>query len=628
MSFNGKYSQGNGDYTETHFSQGITGETEFSRMTTVHSHVTTFNAGDIVPVYYAEVLPHDTFSVDIDAVIRQNTLLAPTMGNMIVDFYAFFVPNRVVNTSSSYVFGENPNSSWTTNQISFAPLLRSGFSISTLQVPVGSVADYYGFPTQQALPTSLLKQCNDLKFRGYVEIYNEFFRDQNYQPPVPYSKLNVYEGFFENSGPLGLDGIGNTSLSLSQNVAADGSVGGGAILQSVYGNNVRNGSVSVTTFDASSSFNALGAPLKANKLHDYFTSVLPSPQKGSEVFIATTGGAFPVTTSATLNAIPSSRVPLLWRRVDGAGMPTGGNQLLGFAAASAAPNNSVSGSTNFSADTSTVDKPTVYPANLVGTLEAGEITISVNDLRFAAAVQQVYEALGIGGSRYREYVRSFFGIEVDDPFKDIPTYLGHIRRDLNLYQTAQTSASEEGNTPQGNLAAFGYTQCAGQLFAPFTAMENGYIHVMAVVRHKNIYSSLLTRDNFRLNMMDFYQPQLANISEQPVYAREINPFVSNQSQVFGYQEAWAEYRYEPDRVSGYMRPGISESLSLWNYADPFSSTLNIADSNFIKSNSQEVLDRTLAVTSAVAPQLKGQFVFKIDKQRPMPVYSVPGLDIV
>lgn len=631
--FNGKYSQGNTG-SETHFSQGIMGETEFSRMESVSTHVTTFNAGDIIPIYYAEVLPHDTFSIDIDAVIRQNTLLTPTMGNMIADFYAFFVPNRVVNKSSAYVFGENPNSSWTATPVSFAPLLRASYEFPQIQIPVGSVADYYGFPTQQPFPTDVLKTCNDLKFRGYVEIYNEFFRDQNYQPPVPYSKLNVYEGFFEQSSGdyVGLDGS-TSAMNILVAQPDDGTYGAGSIAQEVFGNIPRSGLLSVPTFRSSSSFNALALPLKANKLHDYFTSVLPSPQKGPQVFVPIEGaieGVAPVFPSAS-NIAASSLYPGLRWHATGSNSFPGATELFDLKTRSdGASGPSVN---TFAVQTTQSTNPSVgvYPANLFVDLQNANVSglsLSVSDLRLSAAVQQVYEALGRGGSRYREYVRSFFGIEVDDPFKDIPTFLGHIRRELNLYQTAQTSASESGNTPQGNLAAFGYTQASGQLFAPFTALENGYIHVFVVVRHKNIYPSYLSPDNFRLNMFDFYQPQLANISEQPVYTKFINPFVSDSTQVFGYQEAWAEYRYDPDRVSGYMRPGVSGSLALWNYADDFSSSLTIADSEFIKSNSQAVLDRTLAVTSSVAPQLKGQFVFKVDKQRPMPTYSVPGLDIV
>lgn len=247
----------------------------------------------------------------------------------------------------------------------------------------------------------------------------------------------------------------------------------------------------------------------------------------------------------------------------------------------------------------------------------------------ASAIQQVYEIQARGGSRYREIVQSFFGITADDPYSDIPKCLGHVSRELQLFQTAQTSASETGNTPQGNLAGFGYTASSGHLFENLF-LEHGYVHILAVVRHRNIYSSFMARDNFRLNLLDFYMPPLANISEQPVYTREINPFSSNPNGGFGFQEAWAEYRYEPDLVSGAMRTGLSDgnSLAVWNYADNFDSSLQIANSAWLVSNSEQVLNRSLAVTSDVSPQFKAEIRFVVDKTLPMPTYSVPGMDII
>lgn len=616
------YSQVTNVGSETHFSKALFGEVESSRMTAAPWHFTTFNAGDIVPVYCAEVLPDDLFSIDLDFVIRQTTLLTPTMGNMQVDFYAFFVPNRIVNQSWKAVMGENYNGSWTAGPVSLAPLKQ--LATGTTVIPVDSVADYYGFPTQQPLPNSVLSLCNDLKFRGYVMIYNERFRDQNYQPPIPMSTLNVYQGFLDvPTASVGLDGSGTTNLGGANGSVSDGSYGSGAISEALYG----SGSSSLTAQSVSTQvpaasptgrFRATSAPLKANKLHDYFTSVLPSPQRGGAVFAPVSGSissSIPITTSPVLHAMDNA---LKFNSV------SNGSYLLGLA-------NSGSGVGNVAGFTGATDAIfAVNQSNLVtapGAVVEG-LALSVDDIRMASAIQQVYETLARGGARYREYIRSFFGLEVDDPFSDIPQYLGHIRRDLDLYQTAQTSSSVEGSTPQGNLAAFGYTNSSGRLFEQQRFAEHGYVHVLAVVRQKNIYPSFLSRDNFRLNMLDFYQPQLANISEQPVYTREINPFASSSGDVFGYQEAWAEYRFEPNRVSGYMRPGVDGSLALWNYADDFSSTLQIADGSWIQSNAEAVLNRTLAVTSSVVPQFKAQFRFIVDKTRPMPTYSVPGMDII
>lgn len=629
-----KYNQGV-SVASTRFTKAPMGEIEFSRMYAEPAHTTTMNGGDIVPIYCAEVLPHDTFSIEVDEVIRQATLKVPSMDRAIIDVFAYFVPNRVVNKSWKNVMGENTSGVWNAPQVSLAPLVdMKGSTQRAIQIPIGSVADYYGFPTQQPIPYEVLASCNDLKFRGYLEIYNNYFRDQNYQPPVPYRKLNVYNGFFDNNSigytslfPQDNSSAANvsaTALTIPANTSATGEYGAGAVAQAIYGDG-STGPEYEKTLSRGLTWSALTAPLKANKLHDYFTSVLPSPQKGQEVVIGL-GEVAPVTidTTDTVTEFVSG-VPL------NVSTDTSLNSGNGFIMYNTLGNKKAILSFNkLSTDESlnTELQGNINGSNLVGFADLSQATgVSINDLRMSAAVQQVYEILGRGGSRYTEYINSFFGLDIDNPFEDIPTCLGHIRRDLDLYQTAQTSATTQ-DSPQGNLSAFGYTSTGGKLFER-TFLEHGYIHIMAVIRHKNIYPSALSRDNFRLSMMDFYQYPLANISEQPVFTREINPFNRNgNEQVFGYQEAWAELRTEFDKVSGYIRPGIDLSLDFWSYADSFDDSLLFADGEFMQSNTQEIIARGTSSSEQYAPQFKCKFTFKITKQRPLPTYSMSGLDII
>lgn len=625
----GKYSQTPSLQSESRFVNAGFSDVEHSRVMKTPTLLTTMNAGDIVPIYCREVLPGESVRMRVDSVIRQTTLLTPTMGNMFVDICAYFVPNRIVNESWNNVMGENTSSFWQAPEVELAPLYEYDGSSASVQIPVGSVADYYGLPTQAPIPGNVLSAMHDLEFRGYLAIYNEWFRDQNYQPIIPFSKLNVYEGFLLQKGS-----VAQQSVALDSSDVADGSMPEGAVAKALFGEGAA-GASSTIAFPATQ-WSALDKPLKANKIKDYFTSVLPSPQKGDNVTfglidgipysgtipsgtyisIGTSGsGSLKFPTSA---AFDGSKVV-----IDGVGSQFGDVTLR------------ASSSSGANSTLSTLSGKLGTSLGFSGNVDLSDVTaVSIASLRTGAAIQRAYEVLARSGSRYREFIAGFFDVEVPDYYLDIPKRLGHIRRSLDIYQTAQTSSSVEGSTPQGNLAAFGYTATGGVLFHE-TFVEHGYIHVFAIVRHKNIYPAYIDRSKFRRTFLDFYNPQLSNLSEQPVYTREMNCFAEAQSamgdyvpKVFGYQEAWAEYRYDPSRVTGYQRSGISESLAVWNYADDFDSTVQIAESNWLKSNSEAVLNRSLAVTSSSAPQFKAQFKFSIEDDLPMPTYDIPGLDIL
>lgn len=618
-----RYKQGFNYAGATRFTEAPLSMVEYSSMTVDPTWYVPFNAGDIVPVFYEEVLPHSTFKFDLDYVIRQlSASVRPTMGHMICDIYAFYCPNRVVNESWRNVTGENTSGMWSAPQIDLAPL--SVRTSGTTQIPIDSIGDLLGFPTQRAIPNELFAQMNDLKARIYLECYNQYFRDQNYQPPINYSKLNVYQGFLEPVGTsISFNANGLQPYNMNPSDVADGSYYKGAVVKALLGEGGQPQVGSTFSLQKLTDFSLLGKPLKANKLHDAFTSVLPSPQKGAEV-VFNVGSVAPVTLDVeegVFNEFPSGQA--LQLKADST--LTSGNRTLRIG-------DDGTVCTSSSSDGSGAQAIWFKGTNLTATADLTEATgVTVNELRTAVATQQVLELLARGGSRYWSFLKSFFGVEADNPFPDIPTQIGHIRRTMDLYQVAQTSATTE--TPDGysnpaSLSAFGYSTKGGSMFTK-TFIEHGYIMCFAVIRQRNVYTSYLAPDNFRRKTLDFYLPQLANIGEQPIRLSTLNPFASDSHEkVLGYQEAWYEYRYSPDRILGSLRTGIAGGLDVWHFGDEFDLSFNVVDGEWLKSNAQEVLDRTLYVTSEQAPQFIGQFNWKITKQLPMPVYGIPGLDTI
>ncbi len=534
-----------------------------------HSLKTSFNVGDIVPFFIDEVLPGDTFNVDTSKVVRLQTLLTPVMDNIYLDTYFFFVPNRLTWSHWKQFNGENTESAW---------IPQTEYEVPQITAPsgtgwsVGTIADYLGVPT--GVPNL---SVSALPFRAYALVMNEWFRDENLSDPlvVPVDDATVAG---VNTGTFVTD--------------------------------VAKG----------------GLPYKAAKYHDYFTSCLPAPQKGPDVLIpSATSGNYPVVALDSLVSpdlasapaqfyynVPSS--PTLY--------PSGGSAALGFATDGKL--STASSTMNFGANGA------VAPANLWA-LSSGGLGASINQLRMAFQIQKLYEKDARGGSRYIEILKSHFGVTSPDARLQRPEYLGGNRIPININQVVQQSATASGETAQGTVTGMSVTTDTHSDFTKsFT--EHGFVIGVMVARYDHTYQQGLERFWSRKDRFDYYWPVFANIGEQAVKNKEIyaqGPAKKDKAgnviddQVFGYQEAWADYRYKPSRVTGEMRSQYEKSLDVWHLADDYSALPMLSDS-WIREDKTNV-DRVLAVTSEVSNQLFADIYIKNRTTRPMPMYSIPGL---
>lgn len=518
---------------------------------------TSFNVGDVVPFYLDEVLPGDTFSIDTSKVVRLQTLITPMMDNLYLDTYWFFVPNRLVWSHWKEFMGENTQSAW---------IPETEYNVPQIAAPaggweVGTLADFFGLP----IGVSGIS-VSALPFRAYGLVMNEWFRDQNLSDPlnIPVDEATV-------------TGV-NT---------------GNYITDVVKG----------------------GKPFKAAKFFDYFTSCLPSPQKGPDVSIQLAQGDYPVTRTANEN------VSVSWL---GAGAPynpvtiysarDGTNKATVDLITSNNPASSIEGALGLFLPAGATDMTASIP-------ELGIVTI--NQLRMAFQIQKFYERQARGGSRYIETIKAFFGVTSPDARLQRPEYLGGNRVPININQIVQQSATQSGTTPQGNVSGMSLTVDTHSDFTK-SFVEHGYIMGLMVARYDHTYQQGIERHWSRKTKFDYYWPVFANIGEQAVLNKEIYADGSSaDDEVFGYNEAWADYRYKPNRVVSEMRSAYAQSLDSWHLADDYSSLPSLSD-EWIREDSSNV-DRVLAVQSSVANQLFADIFVRNRTTRPMPIYSIPGL---
>lgn len=533
------------------------------------SHKTTMMSGVLTPLYCDEVLPGDSVKIDLSSVVRQLTPVVPVMDDSFIDFYAFYVPMRLCTRGPNdwqELCGENTQGIWA--EETEVTLKTTGNYLTPNELTLkgivpSSVANYLGLPI---VDHATLEACgldiSSLKFVGLTKIWNEWFRDQNTQAPIEIETL-------WDSAP---SGIGDS------------------------------------LFDAKASDS--NYPFKVNKFHDYFTSALPAPQKGSAVYLPLLDGEVPVITGAYNSNLPINSRPIQFGKVGSpspslalntSGSAIGGDAKLGNAQ---------------------VSDSTYYPNNLYADL-AQASGASVNQIRLSFAIQRMFEKDARGGTRYREMLLSHFGVSNGDLLLQVPEYLGGVSVPLNITQVLNTADST--TTPLGSTGAFGNTASSNLIVPGKSFTEFGYVYVVACIRTAQSYSQGVHRSWLKFRRFDFYYPVFANLGEQAIKNIELYLSVSESknNEGFGYQEAWAEYRYNPNLVTGYFAPSAKDvKLTAWTYTNNFSDT-PVLNPSFLTQPQSQIGD-TL-VSNDTPYQFLCDFYFNCDYTRPMPLFSIPGL---
>lgn len=546
--------------------------TKFDRS---HVYKTTFDSGKLIPVFVDEVLPGDTTRMSVNYFARLATPVKPIMDNIYLDWFFFFVPNRLVwDHWQNFCFEqEDPDDS--TDYV--IPTVTA--TANSDNNYVGSLWDYFGLPVNT--PGNLTVSA--LPFRAVYLIWNEWFRDENLQKSVKIQK-------------------GDTNEALDSSRSSD---------QPSW------------VFSSDTTLVAGLACPPRGKRHDYFTSALPWTQKGPGVSIGLAGtatlvdpspvsGYFVQQSNNSLGAAQLSKDGGVHDVYTGSGtlQYQGGYSV------------SIAG---HSINNSSVSTITAQPGSswlsksAYADLDSSSI-FTINSLRTAFQMQKFYERLARGGSRYTEVLRSFFGVVSPDARLQRPEFLGSFTKMVNVNPIAQTSATDN-TSPQGNLSAYGVT---ASRFHGFTKsfVEHGYIIGFVCARADLTYQQGINKMWLRSTVYDFYWPTFAHLGEQAIELREIYAQgTKDDTTVFGYQERYAEYRYKPSQITGKFRSSVVDgNLDVWHLSQYFSNAPTLNE-EFITENPP--IKRIVAVQDE--PEFLLDIGFRYTTVRPMPMFGTPGL---
>lgn len=510
------------------------------------NHKTSFNAGYLVPFYInMDIIPGTTIKNSTSIVCRMSTPMFPTMDNLYLDLYYFKCSKFWYWEHWRAMMGENELGAWAQEVEYTEPKITT-----TAERPstVNDMMTYIGIP----MGVANLKYSK-IAVNAYIDVWNQWFRDQNLQAPIIIDKTDAN---------LTVDGTINTGCGL----------------------------------------------LPVQKYHDYFTSCLPEPQKGTAI-TTPLGATAPVIGNGSALGLQLKT---------GNGYPGADNTYTLVPD----PNSSsiFRSNSQTSAPRYNVSKNPEQSGLITDLTQATAATI--NALRLAFATQRILEKDARFGTRYREILRGHFGVTASDESLLTPEYLGGKRIPINI-ETVLQNSSTNTESPLGQTGAFSVTSDFNEDFTKSFTKDDILIGLLCV-RADHTYQQGLPRQFTRERRLDRYWPSLAHIGNQPVYNYEIYAQgTAADNEVFGYKEAWQEYMYHNNRISGELLSTYTQSLDAWHYGDDYDS-LPVLSDEWIREP-QKFIDRTLAVQSNTSHQFIADILVKQHVSAPIPLDRVPGL---
>lgn len=527
--------------------------------------------GDCVPVEITEVMPGDSAKYNLSTFIRTATPpIFPLMDTIRLSFAAFYVPTRLLWNKEKEFVGENTEGYGIQTEI-LEPRCQNGYNFVTPSeagsTAARKLATYLGLVRQStgALDASDASPIAYNPGRAFLCVWNEWFRNENFMAPYLWNHSETGDAF-------------------------------GRPLCSLGGTNYYYGSLDLP---------------KVCKQLDRFTSSLPWAQKGSPVLLSFYGDAPVIAKDTTVTG-----------NIHDMGYAT----YLGHTATDTLtkPLGTVSsiltiGNSSFSSD---VNSEVKY-SNLFADLGSATAK-SINEIRLAFATQRYLEALARSGSKYREYIKGMFGVNIGDTTAQMPEYLGGFSMELNIDQVLQTTGFAAGSSTTLGAPGASSTSAASKYLFTKSFTEPGYIVIVAYTKHNRSYSQGIDEIYQKHEILEKYNPKFANIGEQAI-KKSLLYFtgkVADDNTRWGFQEAWSEYRTKRDVIIGALAASNSSSYNFTNLGDNYASapTLN---ADFLTEDRANIT-RCLAGGDS-SPDYFLDIKFNREFVRPMPLYSIPGL---
>lgn len=542
-----------------------------------YDHKTTGNVGDLLPLYVQEVYAGDTFKCDASIVARvTSSFLKPVMDNLFCDVMFFFVPSRTVFDQWAEIFGENNDDAWARKTFVQAPTFGEQGSDDVFDSH--DLASYLGMPVGGSMHANVVNGgVNVLPFRAYAKIYNEWYRDENLIDPMHIQKgdwSNVTERL--NHSPFGPD-------------------------------------------------NYTGKVAKVAKMHDYFTQLLPAPQKGASVDVLPLSGFsdVPVTTGSSAY-VGNTRIPMLFQTVDGSSFPAGSTRALSLYNGADIP--AANSRLEYASNSGSASPPyqDVLPSNLQAlTSQLTFPSVSINDFRMAFQTQKMLERDAIFGTRNVERLKSVFGVSSPDSVLQRSEFLGGRRFPISVIQATQTSSAVE-KSPLGQVAGWSLSNGRAGYTKGFT--EEGFVIGMVCIRQFHTYQQGIEKFWWRKKRLDYLNPLFSSVGYQPVAVKELYSdvgLIDGNEAVMGYAPIYEDLRCRNNRISGQLASKAGQALDIWHFADLYN-TAPVLGQQWIEETPLYV-DRALSVPSESVDQFIFDVYFKQYAIRVLPTYGEPGL---